>query len=155
VGPRASLDGRKVSSPPGFDPGPTELPGPQNIYIVSEKFVLFYFYANRVYCLFTHINCKEPAASDQASIYSRCTAERLMVSGSNKWRHCIPLRYAKLGILNTSTEQQFSVPHTVGTNVPAYAVLQSCVCGVPQLQTTLCSLQKLRCRTSTTPATTL
>ena len=37
VGPRASLDGRKISSPPGFDPGPsspqsvaipTELPGP-------------------------------------------------------------------------------------------------------------------------------
>ena len=38
VGPRASLDERKISSPPGFDPGPsspwsvaipTELPGPQ------------------------------------------------------------------------------------------------------------------------------
>jgi len=38
VGHRASLDGRKISSPPGFDPGPsspysvaipTELPGPQ------------------------------------------------------------------------------------------------------------------------------
>ena len=38
VGPRAGLDGRKISSPPGFDPGPssllsvaipTELPGPQ------------------------------------------------------------------------------------------------------------------------------
>ena len=37
VGPRAGLDGRKISSPPGFDPGssspysvaiPTELPGP-------------------------------------------------------------------------------------------------------------------------------
>jgi len=36
-GPRAGLDGRKISSPPGFDPGssnllsvaiPTELPGP-------------------------------------------------------------------------------------------------------------------------------
>jgi len=39
VGPRAGMDGRKVSSPPGFDPGPsspysvgipTELPGPHN-----------------------------------------------------------------------------------------------------------------------------
>jgi len=31
VGPTAGLDGRKISSPPGFDPGPsspTELPGP-------------------------------------------------------------------------------------------------------------------------------
>ena len=37
LGPRAGLDGRKISSPPGFDPGPcsqqsvatpTELPGP-------------------------------------------------------------------------------------------------------------------------------
>jgi len=37
VGPRAGLDERKISSPPGFDPGlsssysvaiPTELPGP-------------------------------------------------------------------------------------------------------------------------------
>jgi len=37
VGPRAGLDGRKISSPPGFHPGPfspwsvaipTELPGP-------------------------------------------------------------------------------------------------------------------------------
>ena len=37
MGPRACLDGRKISSPPGFDPGPsspysvaipTELPGP-------------------------------------------------------------------------------------------------------------------------------
>jgi len=37
VGPRAGLDGQKISSPPGFDPGPsspwsvaipTELPGP-------------------------------------------------------------------------------------------------------------------------------
>jgi len=42
VGPRAGLDGRKISSPPGFDPGlsspqsvtiPTELPGPPS-YII-------------------------------------------------------------------------------------------------------------------------
>ena len=30
VRPRAGLDGRKISSPPGFDPAiPTELPGPR------------------------------------------------------------------------------------------------------------------------------
>jgi len=43
VGPRAGLDGRKTSSPPAFDPGPsspqsvaipTELPGPR-VYIIS------------------------------------------------------------------------------------------------------------------------
>ena len=42
MGPRAGLDGRKISSPPGFDPGPsnlqsvtilTELPGPHLIHI--------------------------------------------------------------------------------------------------------------------------
>jgi len=40
VGPRAGLNGRKISSTPGFDPGPsspysvaipTELPGPHSI----------------------------------------------------------------------------------------------------------------------------
>jgi hypothetical protein len=44
VGPRAGLDGRKISSPPGFDPGPsspysvaipTELPGPQLVNLVG------------------------------------------------------------------------------------------------------------------------
>jgi len=43
VGPRARLDGRKISSPPAFDPGPsrpqsvaipTELPGPQIYYTI-------------------------------------------------------------------------------------------------------------------------
>ena len=43
MGPRAGLDGRKISSPPGFDPGPsspwsvaipTELPGPQHNGII-------------------------------------------------------------------------------------------------------------------------
>ena len=33
VGPRAGLDGRKISSPPGFDPGQ---PGPY-IYIYIER----------------------------------------------------------------------------------------------------------------------
>ena len=43
MGPRAGLDGRKISSPPGFDPGPfspgipTELPGPRiNIYTMTK-----------------------------------------------------------------------------------------------------------------------
>ena len=45
MGPRADLDGRKNSSPPGFDAGPsspksvaipTELPGP-HIYEVFKK----------------------------------------------------------------------------------------------------------------------
>ena len=40
MGPRAGLDGRKISSPPGYNPGPsspysvaipTELPGPQRL----------------------------------------------------------------------------------------------------------------------------
>ena len=48
VGPRAGLEGRKISSPPGFDPGPsspqsvaipTELPGPQ-IFTYLSKFCL-------------------------------------------------------------------------------------------------------------------
>ena len=42
MGPRAGLDGRKISSSPGFDPGPsspysvvipTELPGPQLVQV--------------------------------------------------------------------------------------------------------------------------
>ena len=46
MGPRAGLDGRKISSPPGFDPGPstpysvaipTELPGPQDIVINAQN----------------------------------------------------------------------------------------------------------------------
>ena len=75
------------------------------LLIVSEKRVLLYFYANSVYCLSTQINLRASAASDQASIYSRCTAVRLTRSGSNKWCHCIPLRYVKLGILNMRVEQ--------------------------------------------------
>jgi len=51
VGPRAGLDGQKISSPPGFDPGPsssvsipTELPGPRSIvvcvHIIHANYVL-------------------------------------------------------------------------------------------------------------------
>ena len=45
MGPRAGLDGRKISSPPGFDPGPsspklvaipTELPGPAYCKVTYE-----------------------------------------------------------------------------------------------------------------------
>ena len=44
MGPRAGLDGREISSPPGFDPGPsnpksvaipTELPGPRLVHLVG------------------------------------------------------------------------------------------------------------------------
>ena len=38
--PRAGLDGRKISSPPGFDPGPTELPGPLTNSITQHKHTL-------------------------------------------------------------------------------------------------------------------
>ena len=47
MGPRAGLDGRKILSPPGFDPGPsspysvaipTELPGPHNMFNVDASF---------------------------------------------------------------------------------------------------------------------
>jgi len=53
VGPRAGLDGRKISSPPGFDPGPsspssiaipTELPGPHRV-IISD----IYIYIHSIY----------------------------------------------------------------------------------------------------------
>jgi len=46
MGPRVGLDGRKISSPPEFDPGPsspytvalpTELPGPQGIWCTSAN----------------------------------------------------------------------------------------------------------------------
>jgi len=46
VGPRAGLDGPEISSPPGFDPGPsspysvaipTELPGPQYIFVSDNN----------------------------------------------------------------------------------------------------------------------
>jgi hypothetical protein len=46
VGPRAGLEGRKISSPPGFDPGPsspqlvaisTELPGPHKPQVMCSN----------------------------------------------------------------------------------------------------------------------
>ena len=46
MGPRAGLEGRKISSPPGFDPGPssptsvaipTGLPGPQKDQCIKKK----------------------------------------------------------------------------------------------------------------------
>ena len=39
VGPRAGLDGRKISSPPVFDPGPSS---PQSVAIPSELHILIY-----------------------------------------------------------------------------------------------------------------
>jgi hypothetical protein len=52
VGPRAGLDGRKISSPLGFDPGPsspqsvaipTELPGPPVHIYGSNLFIIYLF----------------------------------------------------------------------------------------------------------------
>ena len=54
VGPRAGLDGRKISSPPGFDPGPsspqsvaipTELSGP---HIIQQCFIYIYIYIRSI-----------------------------------------------------------------------------------------------------------
>jgi len=39
VGPRAGLDGRKISSPPGFDPGPSS-PYSVAIYIYTGCFTI-------------------------------------------------------------------------------------------------------------------
>ena len=36
VGPRAGLEGRKISSPPGFDPGPSS-PVAQSLYRLSYR----------------------------------------------------------------------------------------------------------------------
>ena len=36
MGPRAGLDGRKISSPPGFDPGPSS-PVAQSLYRLSYR----------------------------------------------------------------------------------------------------------------------
>jgi len=51
VGLRATLDGRKFSSPPGFDPGPsspysvaipTELPGPPHTHTHTHTHIYIY-----------------------------------------------------------------------------------------------------------------
>ena len=48
MGPRASLDGRNISFPPGFDPGPSspysvaipaELPGALNLLVLSLMYI--------------------------------------------------------------------------------------------------------------------
>jgi len=92
VGPRAGLDGRKVSSPPGFDPGPssplsvaipTELPGlhltrikgtlHEYIYIfvtVSHSFLLIVFLIKVVEKMKTHILCLlTPPPAPNRSVY--------------------------------------------------------------------------------------
>jgi hypothetical protein len=73
VGPRADLDGQKISSPPGFDTGPsspksvaipTELPGPQNkgskrkklaaSSMLHEAKIAYYAFDVIVYCMYTY-----------------------------------------------------------------------------------------------------
>jgi len=77
VGPRAGLDGRKISSPSGFDPGPsspksvallTELPDPHththtHIYIYTyiharaqKIYIYIYIYTLTHLCTFTIIS---------------------------------------------------------------------------------------------------
>ena len=46
MGPRAGLEGRKILSPPGFDPRPSvaipsELPGPQQVPIITVNVEVF------------------------------------------------------------------------------------------------------------------
>ena len=62
MGPRAGLDGRKISSPPGIDPRPsslqsvatlTELPGPPQMpgttqYSLPEFSIIIYFNAGYI-----------------------------------------------------------------------------------------------------------
>jgi len=62
VGPRAGLDGRKISSPPGFDPGPssplsvaipTELPPPlTHTYIYRVYICLFIIHIHIIFQIF-------------------------------------------------------------------------------------------------------
>ena len=65
MGPRTGLDGRKISSPPGFDPGPsspqsvaitTELPGPRGTFKYIKDFMYIF-----VRLTFSYIqDCTDP-----------------------------------------------------------------------------------------------
>ena len=48
MGPRAGLDGRKISSPPGFDPGPSS---PWSVTIPTELPGLHQFFVSSSYCI--------------------------------------------------------------------------------------------------------
>jgi len=57
VGPTANLDGQKISSPPGFDPGPsslqsvaipTELPGPNPQQVMHANYKAMYEHFNNI-----------------------------------------------------------------------------------------------------------
>ena len=59
MGPRAGLDGRKITSPPVSDPGPsrpnpTELPGP---HTHTHTYIYIYIYIY-IYTVFVHIYIK-------------------------------------------------------------------------------------------------
>ena len=65
MGPRAGLDGQKISSPPGFDPGtsslwsvaiPTELPGPRSYFntLIKTLSRLINALINPIVLQFTH-----------------------------------------------------------------------------------------------------
>ena len=55
VGPRAGLDGRKISSPPGLDPGPSS-PVAQSLYRLSYRAhsILSVIYDNRLLNILTY-----------------------------------------------------------------------------------------------------
>ena len=67
-GPSAGLDGRKISSPPGFNPGPsspwsvaisTELPGPQivTVQLIIPQIYFPFFLKKNISALFSRM-CK-------------------------------------------------------------------------------------------------
>jgi len=65
VGARAVLDGRKISSPPGFDPGsystqsvviPTELPGPRTIIIYIYIAIQFKVKISPLNCIYLSLS---------------------------------------------------------------------------------------------------
>jgi hypothetical protein len=70
VGPRAGLDGQKISSPPGFDPGqsspysvaiPTELPGPPYDILRVGKIIFLCILMILIQCLTYYQFLKNPA----------------------------------------------------------------------------------------------
>jgi hypothetical protein len=61
VGPRTGLDGRKISSPPGFDPGPScrqSVAIPTELSSPSYVFVVILFYTQEAFLLSTIRNNK-------------------------------------------------------------------------------------------------
>ena len=80
MGPRAGLDGRKISSPPGFDPGPSS-PVAQSLYRLSYR-------ATTLYNL-TFRNLKNSDASNGHSARTHFPPLFRNHSGVTSWdQHC-------------------------------------------------------------------